>query len=209
MIVVRRETEPCGTSALDPSISPRMGVGTLPSKLLDHQMCLSRAVCSRWKCFQARELLFLPLQASNLCKLGLFSAWWGISCNLGKSHLTLEPVLGAQDLFDWEPSLGSAFAEWNKPNKCWLSLFLATLVTNSGALSTARIQKFKGCFTLNSFILWKCILVPLLESQTSLLGHKSSKPPSPLCNDAFNETLQLTSGFYYCGCVTENKGLLV
>lgn len=43
MAVVRRGTEPCGTSALDPSTCPTMGDGVLPSKLLDHQMCLSAA----------------------------------------------------------------------------------------------------------------------------------------------------------------------
>lgn len=49
----------------------------------------------------------------------------------------------------------------------------------------------------------------LVKSQTSLLGHKSSPLPSPPCNDAFNETLQFTSGFYYCGCMRGHKGFIV
>lgn len=55
--------KPIGTATLDPSVCPKMGVGTLPSKFLDHERV--SVMLSLVETLPSRELSLFPLQASN------------------------------------------------------------------------------------------------------------------------------------------------
>lgn len=63
MILVKREMKPHETSAPDPSICPRTGVGKPPSELLDHQR--ASIMLSLVETLPSRELSLFPLKASN------------------------------------------------------------------------------------------------------------------------------------------------